>query len=137
MDWGLLFDEVLIFCIATMLLLKWLILRRRTMLGRAIAWANLALSIAYYGALLAIHFPFFRSATWRWSIRVAVAVTAAHAILEIVGYYGGWRATVREVRLSLIELAEEGREALGMARWRLARGGRRLAARLPRRRRSE
>lgn len=120
-DWSLLFDEALLLSVATLKLLLWLILRRRTVVGRAIARSTLAMAIVYYGALLGVHFAVFRSDAWRISIRALVAVTTFYALWAIAGYFGGWLGLGREVRRGVEELATAGRESWGLLCWRCRR----------------
>lgn len=118
-DWGLLFDEALLLVIATFLTLKGLILRRRTGIGRSLARNNFAFALAYYGAFLAIHIGFFQSNLWRWSVRVLVAVTAAHAIWHMVEFYGGWRGLGLELIATGVEFRDTWCEWGSMLRWRV------------------
>lgn len=117
-DWSLLFDELLLFSVATLKLLLWLILRRRTAIGRAIASSTLAMSIVYYGALLAVHFAFFRSDVWRVSIRALVALTTAYALWAIAGYFGGLKGLVVEIRGAIVELWTNAVETWAWLFWR-------------------
>lgn len=120
-DWSLLADEVLLACVGTLNLLLWLLLRRRTPMGRALSSHMLAIALLYYGALLGMHFDAFRSPAWRAAIRVMVGGTTAYALWALVGYFGGWRATTRELRRGVVELVGSVREAGAMLVWRVRR----------------
>ena len=106
LDWdglGLIVDHLLLPSIAFYLLLKALILRRRSELGRSLAANNIAMGVAYLGAVLAIWIDFFGSSAWRWTIRLAILWTAHQAAMQLIAAFGGWRATGREVRRAFIE----------------------------------
>lgn len=113
---GIFFDEFLVLAIAVFLLVKGLVLRRRTGLGRAFARNNFAFSAAYFGIFLATVFEvaFFRSQLWIWGIRTAIFLTLLHAFLEIRIYYGGWRGLGRELRESFYEFRDSWCEWGGM-----------------------
>lgn len=112
--------QVVLAVVATMLLLKWLIFRRRTTLGRVIARNNLTIAIAYLAAALAVRFGFFRTAEWRVFIALVVLATASHVTWEIVVFFGGWRGVLDELALSLVELGEDVRRVASTVRERLA-----------------
>lgn len=122
-DWGLLFDEMLLLVIAIFLTVKGLVLRRRTMVGRALARNNFAFAVAYYGAFFGttMGWAFFRSDVWRWSARSLIALTLLHAIWSLNAYYGGWRGLLEELRLTGLEFWATWGEWAGMARWRVQR----------------
>lgn len=107
-DWLVLSSQALLelalVLVGTLLLLKWLILRRLTMVGVTLARNNLFMAIAYYTAAVSARVPFFRGVPWRLTITTLVIITAAHAFWEIVQFYGGWRGTLLELRISLLEL---------------------------------
>ena len=120
-DWSLLYDEVLLFALATLKLILWLVLRRRTVVGRAIASSVLSMSIVYYCSFVALHNDWFAALPWRAFLRVIVGITTVYALWAIAGYFGGWRGLLHEVRCGVVELGEAARAAWGMACWRWRR----------------
>jgi hypothetical protein len=99
--------EVLLFAIANFLLMKALLLRRRTELGRKLANNNVAMAMVYYAAFFAFWIPILRHPYISVPLRVLVLFTAFAAIREFVRTFGGWRNTALEMRDSVIELADE------------------------------
>lgn len=88
--------EALMFTIATFLLLKALLLERRSALGRALGRNNLAMSLAYYSSFFSLWVSILRHPVWHAVVVSIVFATALTAILAFVKTYGGWRATARE-----------------------------------------
>lgn len=131
-DWGPLFDEALLLYIATFLMVKGMMLRRRTQVGRALARNNFAIASAYYGAFLGtvLGIPFFQTDAWRWFARTVIAVTLTHAIWSMAAYFGGWRGIWREFVLTLQEFRDTWCEVAGMACYRLKQAWRRRWARV-------
>lgn len=123
-DWGLVFDEGLLLTVATLKLLLWLTLRRRTAVGRAISASMLAMAILYYSAAAGLHLDWFRSDAWRVFIRVLVAGTTGYALWALVGHFGGWRATWREVCRGAGDVWGGCVETGALLAWRARRAGR-------------
>lgn len=124
-DWLLLLDQALLFAVATLKLLLWLVLRRRTVVGRAIAGAMLAMAIAYYGALLAWHHWAFRSPAWRLSVRVLVGLATLYALWAIAAHLGGWRGTLRAAARGAADVRRGYGDAGRLLAWRVTRAARR------------
>lgn len=99
--------EALIFTIATFLLLKALLLERRSALGRALGRNNLAMSLAYYSAFFGTWIPVLESPVVRAAVVVLTFVTAIAAIRQFVKTYGGWVAVAAEAGEAAREIAAE------------------------------
>ena len=99
--------QALLFTIATFLLLKALLLERRSALGRALGRNNLAMSLAYYTAFFGTWIPVLRSPLWRAVVIAMTFATALGAIRQFVKTYGGWRAIAIEAGEAAREIAGE------------------------------
>lgn len=103
----------LIFLIATLLLLKALLLERRSDFGRAIGRNNLAMSLAYYSVFFGIWIPFLTHPVVKFVIVVVTSCTATAAIRQLSIVYGGWRAMLVEAGEATAELVVEFRRVPG------------------------
>lgn len=99
--------DLLVLTIATFLAAKGLLLRRTSILGRALALNNFAMAAAYFDVVFSLWLPVLRHPFILIAIRLVVLATTVHAIRAFVVYYGGWRAVLVELRDSLGEIRRE------------------------------
>lgn len=99
----LLLNEVLVFTISYVLMLKGLNLRRFTPLGKSLALNNVTFSLVYLSVGLGYFFPVFRTAPWSYVIRLAILFTSLRVLWEMQYAFGGWRTLHRRAWRSVVD----------------------------------
>ena len=99
--------EGLLFVVAVFLTVKGLMFERKSELGRAMAYNNLAMALVHYAALVAVWMTVTRHPAVFISLRVLVVATTYHALRAFAQAYGGWRGVARELQDSAGEGMQE------------------------------